>query len=265
MSGAIGSNRLPELAARINAEHEAAAGAIKRGLGHAMTAGDLLTEAKATVPHGQWAAWLTSNTALSERTAQRYMQLARERSALESKTATVADLTIRGACELIAKPPEKPSEVVKAWRLVPEDGHSLVAYVGTVAGWDFVIITPSIYPDYYYVTHVSGQEDEYGLPKDSTITCLAKPARWQSLPEVLFVVAGIDTAAAEWWQHPFSARRDRNPFDIDDTADDCERRDSCLAFADALGVQLRRDLPFEPWPKNRKEFRQARRHKGPWA
>jgi Protein of unknown function (DUF3102) len=104
------SNRLPELAARIDEEHRAAAGAIKRGLAHAINAGELLRDAKASVPHGQWADWLKGNTALSERTAQRYMQLAKKRAELESKSATVADLTIRGACELIAEPPARQAE-----------------------------------------------------------------------------------------------------------------------------------------------------------
>jgi hypothetical protein len=48
------SNSLADLAARINAKHEAAGGALKRGLQHAIAAGELLLEAKAQLKHGQW-------------------------------------------------------------------------------------------------------------------------------------------------------------------------------------------------------------------
>jgi hypothetical protein len=50
-----GSNSLADLAARIR--DKAAAKAVKSGVEHAMTAGDLLIEAKAEVPHGQWLPW----------------------------------------------------------------------------------------------------------------------------------------------------------------------------------------------------------------
>jgi predicted RNA methylase len=52
--GIGGDNSLPELAARINAEHEAALLALQRALGHAITAGALLLEAKARLAHGEW-------------------------------------------------------------------------------------------------------------------------------------------------------------------------------------------------------------------
>ena len=185
-----GDNRLPVLATEINAEHEAALAAISRGMAHALKAGDLLLEAKASVPHGQWAAWLADNTGLSERTAQRYMQIARERPQLEAKTATVADLTIRAACELIAKPPQPLSALAKASALMPDEGQSLVGFVRTVAGVDIIIITPSAYPDYFYVTHcwLSAKTDKHGVPDDGTWTGMRKPARWQSLPEVVLIV-----------------------------------------------------------------------------
>jgi len=49
---------LVDLAARINAAHDQAAGALRSGLEHARRAGELLIEAKARVPHGQWLPWL---------------------------------------------------------------------------------------------------------------------------------------------------------------------------------------------------------------
>ena len=48
-----GSNSLPELAARIRAEHEATGLALKSSVEHGIAAGVLLIEVKAMLPHGQ--------------------------------------------------------------------------------------------------------------------------------------------------------------------------------------------------------------------
>jgi hypothetical protein len=48
------SNSLADRAARARAEHEAIAAAMKRGLEHALAAGDILNEAKGQLKHGQW-------------------------------------------------------------------------------------------------------------------------------------------------------------------------------------------------------------------
>jgi hypothetical protein len=45
---------------------------------HAMAAGDLLLEAKLRLKHGEWLPWLAEHRSMSERTAQRYMRLARD-------------------------------------------------------------------------------------------------------------------------------------------------------------------------------------------
>src|SRR5437016_6783694 len=88
------SNSLVDLAARIRAEHEATALSLKRGVEHAIAAGELLLEAKAQVPHGKWLPWLAEHCAMSERAAQLYMRVAKHRTALEAKTQCVADLTL---------------------------------------------------------------------------------------------------------------------------------------------------------------------------
>jgi hypothetical protein len=103
---------LPKLAARINAEHQAMIGAVKRGIEHALACGDLLIEAKVKVrgAGARWLPWLAANCPLiSNRTARLYMQLARAKPALETKMATVADLTLQGAVKLLSvktRPPK---------------------------------------------------------------------------------------------------------------------------------------------------------------
>jgi hypothetical protein len=97
----IGSNALPDLAARIRAEHEATSVALKSSVGHAILAGELLLEAKELLKHGLWLPWLAEHCAISERTAQLYMRCAKNRAAIEANTQRVADLTINEAAALV--------------------------------------------------------------------------------------------------------------------------------------------------------------------
>jgi hypothetical protein len=96
------SNSLPDLAARIRAEHEATSDALRSSAEHGMAAGDLLIEAKAKVPHGQWLPWLKDNCAMSERTAQIYMRLAKNREPIEEQIRNgSADLSMNEAAALL--------------------------------------------------------------------------------------------------------------------------------------------------------------------
>lgn len=116
MTALTRSNSLADLAARINAAHEAAAAALKSSVTHAMQAGELLLEAKEKVDHGEWLPWLKANFPFSDRTARLYMQIYRRREDVEAKMATVADLTVREAVETIANAkPKRPSDF-EHWR-----------------------------------------------------------------------------------------------------------------------------------------------------
>ena len=95
------SNSLADLAARIVAEHTAIHGLLSDSIRRAISAGELLIEAKAMVQHGQWLPWLRDHCKISERTAQLYMRCAKNRVEIE-KSATVADLTLNEAAALLA-------------------------------------------------------------------------------------------------------------------------------------------------------------------
>lgn len=97
------SNSLADLAARICAEHEAAAAALNDGLQHAMAAGQLLLEAKKQIEHGDWLAWVEKNCAMTIRTAQAYMRVARSFKGLGANTQRVAHLSFRDALKALAK------------------------------------------------------------------------------------------------------------------------------------------------------------------
>ncbi len=94
-----GDNRLPQLAADIRAADGRCRRSAEEAAGAAIEAGHKLIEAKGLLAHGAWGAWLQDHAGLSDRTARRYMQLAR--SGLE--IGHVADIGIREASRAIAK------------------------------------------------------------------------------------------------------------------------------------------------------------------
>lgn len=190
------------------------------------------------------------------------MQLARECQTIEDKTATVADLTIRAACDLIATAsPNATSEVRKVTPLVPDDGQSLVGFLGTLIGNHLVWISPSDHPGYYYVSHfwmaapVNEAEDD--LPSNMTLTTMKRPVLGRSLAEVVLIVTGMDLTATDWTQQKFTGRTDINPLELYD-----ENAANALweAFAPGRPPISR---PGRPWPRNRKELRRALKESAP--
>lgn len=100
---------LDDLAAQINAEHEAVSNALSTGLSHAIKAGRLLIEAKTQLhQHGQWLPWLATNCPeISTRSAQAYMRCAANLDD-DSKAQRVAHLSFREALAGLASPARTP-------------------------------------------------------------------------------------------------------------------------------------------------------------
>ena len=93
---------VPDLARQINQAHRQCERAAQSAVGHAVRCGELLLQAKAAVPHGEWLPWLAANCECSERTAQTYMRIARELPKLDpSKAQRVADLPLREVARLL--------------------------------------------------------------------------------------------------------------------------------------------------------------------
>jgi hypothetical protein len=86
---------------------------VRRGLAHAIAAGELLIEAKAQLKHGQWGPWLAEHCAIPDRTARLYVRLARNRPALE-QNGNVADLSLRGAVEMLTPRADPLTRIEKA-------------------------------------------------------------------------------------------------------------------------------------------------------
>jgi hypothetical protein len=91
---------LSALAREIDAEHRQVEAATLSAILHARNAGQLLLEAKARLRHGAWLPWLAANCDVKERQARNYMRIA-ERWELISNRQRAADLTVRGALELM--------------------------------------------------------------------------------------------------------------------------------------------------------------------
>ena len=68
-------NDLVNYANQINREHELTDQHALAAVDHARRAGDLLVEAKARVPRGDWIKWLEQNVTVTPRTVQNYMKL----------------------------------------------------------------------------------------------------------------------------------------------------------------------------------------------
>jgi DUF3102 family protein len=76
---AIGHNALErDLAARINEAHHSAMRHADKAISQAIACGEMLLEAKAKLPHGQWLPWLRKNITFGERSAQGYMRIAQK-------------------------------------------------------------------------------------------------------------------------------------------------------------------------------------------
>jgi len=101
-----------DLAAAINQEHKHAVNKAREALEHARRCGELLLQAKKRMPHGEWLPWLTDNCKFSARTATGYMRLASRWDELRAKSATVADLPLRTALAIVARPKASQHEVV---------------------------------------------------------------------------------------------------------------------------------------------------------
>ena len=129
---ALTTEDLATLAVAINYEHRACASAISAGLEHAIRAGELLIRAKVAVPHGEWLPWLRDRFEGSTRTAQAYMRVARERSALEQpNTQHAAHLSLRAALAALAAPTLRP-DTVSADQLLAADHEDVVAHFAAV-------------------------------------------------------------------------------------------------------------------------------------
>jgi hypothetical protein len=102
---AVREDRLPVLAAQINQAHDLACRSAQSAISHAIAVGEGLLEAKALLGHGEWLPWLAENFDFSERTAQKYIRLAKHRDEVTANAKEPSYLAIDEALKAIRKIP----------------------------------------------------------------------------------------------------------------------------------------------------------------
>jgi hypothetical protein len=85
--------------------HQEIVGHLRQSLEKAIRIGELLTEQKGSLKHGEFTPWLETNIPFTDRTARNYMRLYRERDRI--KTESVSDLN--DAYRLITSQKELPA------------------------------------------------------------------------------------------------------------------------------------------------------------
>ncbi len=86
-----------------------------------LTIGRCLIEAKELLPHGEWKAWLEESVEFSERSAQRFMRLARE----WSNPTTLSDLGASKALMLLALPESERDSFVQDHNVIDMSARQL--------------------------------------------------------------------------------------------------------------------------------------------
>jgi hypothetical protein len=104
---------------QINAAHDAVVNAARDALQNAIRAGELLIAVKDGQDHGDWETWLSNSCPnISARTARLYMSLAKNEdkltAAAEQNGNAVADLSVREAQKLLAKPQTEEEKAARA-------------------------------------------------------------------------------------------------------------------------------------------------------
>ena len=93
----------------------------RRGGEAILTIGRCLIEAKEMLPHGEWLPWLNERVEFSERTAQKFMQLARE----WANPNTLADLGASKALMLLALPEGEREQFVEDHNVIDMSARQL--------------------------------------------------------------------------------------------------------------------------------------------
>lgn len=93
----------------INDRHELAQSYAKNAIENAIRIGELLSEIKASLKHGQWIPWVDKHLPFNTRQAQNYLRIYSNRAEL-ANTQHVSHLPMREAIELLSTPKDEPQE-----------------------------------------------------------------------------------------------------------------------------------------------------------
>jgi hypothetical protein len=113
---------LAGLAKQINQAHSCCRAAAMSIVESAIKTGELLAQAKAALPHGEWQGWVAKNCTFAMRQAENYLRLYQNRNELlaEMRGSDSRFSSVRSAMEFLAGPRTVTVTVLEA---VPGDRH----------------------------------------------------------------------------------------------------------------------------------------------
>ena len=124
-------SEIEELTQRANHLASECQEAIQQVVWRAVECGEVLWEAKEKLGHGKWLQWLSEDWQHSERTAERYMQLAANRALLEQRQpeslrqAVALIVEAKGTAKPKPEPKPEPRPAVTVRHVVPDQVQQL--------------------------------------------------------------------------------------------------------------------------------------------
>jgi hypothetical protein len=135
-------------------------GLARTSLEKAIRVGELLTEIKSQLNHGEWLPWIKTNLPFTDRTARNYIRLHENRDRL--KLETVSDLTT--AYKLLSEPewlsdihaaPPTATELATDKTFIPEDGCMLLCNRHDGENSEVLwVVQSASNPGYYFIALV---------------------------------------------------------------------------------------------------------------
>ena len=125
------ASEIEELTQRANHLASECQEAIQQVVWRAVECGEVLWEAKEKLGHGKWLQWLSEDWQHSERTAERYMQLAANRGLLEQRQpeslrqAVALIVEAKGTAKPKPEPKPEPKPAVTVRHVVPDQVQQL--------------------------------------------------------------------------------------------------------------------------------------------
>lgn len=156
----------------INEQHQLAVQHAGRAIEHAKRAGELLTQVKASLPHGAFLAWMAAHVDVSPRQAQRYMAAAQGRA-----------LPVRGIKgDMVSHLPKRQA----AFEPIPD------CWMFTEEGGCYFVIEQSTSDGHFFCSMLQANVD------DVVLHYLTRPIRGDFVEVPLRDMGLADPAAAAW-------------------------------------------------------------------
>lgn len=174
--------------------HDEVTEALRAALPKAIRIGELLTETKASLQHGEWGEWCEKNLPFTARTASNYMKVFANQHQLESET--VSDLS--GAYRMLSAPKKKYGEIV------PAPGCALIGDIDDKDGsFSRFCVYPSEHEGFYYLSYIWSEGQDAAAIVEGT----KKPIREDSFGFFFEKTSRYGVTEYEWNAKPMEPQK----------------------------------------------------------